>query len=130
QHVDRRLQIDHQVRRRRVDRQLRVDLLVQRELFLVERELREQPVLVQQVVGDAHRLEQIVLTDIFELARALEQEEQLRLQRRRARVAVEALEERILVGLLQDQLAAEAAREPTGEAGLAYADRAFDDDET
>ena len=115
---------------RRVDREARIHLLVERELLLVERELREQPILVEQVVGDAHRVEQVVLADVLQLARALEQEEQLRLQRRRARVAIEALEERILVRLLQHQLAAEAAREPAREAGLADADRPFDDDET
>ena len=65
-----------------------------------------------------------------QLARALEQEEQLRLQRRRARVAIEALEKRILVGLLEHQLAAEAARETPRETRLADADRTFDDDET
>jgi hypothetical protein len=69
-----------------------------------------------------------VLTDVLELARALEQEEELRLQRRGARIAIETLQERILSRLLQDQLAAETVREAAREAGLADADRAFDDD--
>ncbi len=42
---------------------------------------------------------------------------------------IEALQERILVGLLENQLAAEAARQPPGEAGLADADRPFDHDQ-
>ena len=54
---------------------------------------------------------------------------QLRLQRRRARIPIEALEERILVGLLENQLAAEAARQASRKTGLADADRPFDDDQ-
>ena len=71
-----------------------------------------------------------MLPDVLELTRALKQEEQLGLQRCRARVAVEPLQERILLGLLQYQLAAEAVRQPLREAGLADANWPFDDNQT
>jgi hypothetical protein len=50
-------------------------------------------------------------------------------QRRARRVAVEALEERICVGVLEHKLGAERDAEPAGERRLAHADRALDDDE-
>ena len=128
QHVDGRLQVDDQVGHRRVDREPLVDLLVQRELLVVEREPREQPVFLEHVVGDAHLLEQVGLAQVLQLPRPLEQEIQLRLERDRVRVAVEALEKRVLGILLEHQLAAEAAAEAAHEAGLADADRAFDHD--
>ena len=128
QHVDRRLQVDHEIRRRRVDCEPRVYLFVENELLVIEREPREQTILVEQVVRNAHCVEQIVLANVFELARPLKQKEQLRLQRRRARIAIETLEKRIVVRLLQNQLAAEAPRKTSRQAGLADADRTFNDD--
>ena len=49
-------------------------------------------------------------------------------QRRRAWIAIEPLEKRILLGLLENQFAAEAARQPPRQTGFADTDRAFDDD--
>ena len=69
-----------------------------------------------------------MLANVFELARSLKQKEQLRLQRRCTRVAIETLEERIVVRLLENQLAAEALRQPSRQTRLADADRTFDDD--
>ncbi len=78
QRVQWRLQVDHQVGPRRVERQLRVDLLVEREFVGVQRHLREQPVLVDHEIGDPRGLEQVGLAKILYLARALQQEMQLR----------------------------------------------------
>jgi len=61
-------------------------------------------------------------------ARALEQEEQLRGQRRLLAVAVETLEEWVLLGLFEDQLAPETPGETFGEARLPDPDRSLDDD--
>jgi hypothetical protein len=130
QHVDGRLQVDDEIGPGRIDRELGVHLFVERVLLVIERHTREQPILVEQVVGDAHRIEQVLLPELLELARALEEKEELRREGCGARVAVEALEERILLGLLEDQLAAEALRQPAREVGLADADRPFDHDET
>ena len=68
------------------------------------------------------------LTNLLDLSRALEQEEQLRRQRRTAPIAIEAFEKRVVLGLLEDQLAREALGQALREARLADADRAFDDD--
>ena len=130
QYIDRCLQIDHEIGNRRVDGESGIDLLVQPVLFVVQGQARKQPILVEQIVRDAHCVEEIVLTDVFELTRALEEKEQLRRQRTRARIAIEALEERILLRLLQDQLAAEAAGQTTRKARLPDPDGPFDDDET
>ena len=128
QHVDRRLQVDHEVRHRCVDGQARIHLLVEREFLVVQGQPREQAVLVEQVVGHAHGLEQVGLAQLLQLPRTLEQEVQLGLERGSARVAIEALEKRVFVVLLEHELAAEAARQPSRKARLADADRSFDDD--
>ena len=70
-----------------------------------------------------------MLADLLQLARALEQKEELRRQRRGARVAIEALEERILLACSRTSSLPKLLRETPREAGLADADRAFDDDE-
>ena len=119
QHIDRRLQIDHQIGLGRIHDHAFVDPFVQRILGIIERHAREQPILLQQIIRDAHRAEQILLPDLLELARTLEKEEKLRLERRGARVLVEALEEGILIRLLQYELTAEGLREQPREAGLA-----------
>ena len=130
QHIDRRLQIHHQVGLGRIHHHPLVDPLVERIFRIVERHAREQPILFEQIVRDAHRAEQILLPNLFELARALEQEEQLGLKRRRARILVEALEEGILIRLLQHELTAQGLRQQPREAGLAHAYRPLDDDES
>ena len=60
------------------------------------------------------------------MPRALEQEEELRRQRVARHVVVEAREERVLVGLLEHQVGAEARGQAAREAGLAGADRPLD----
>ena len=78
QHVDRRLQVDDQVGLRRVDGELRIHLLVERELLGVERQARKQAVLVEQVVGHAHGANRSAWRSARHLLRALEQEVELR----------------------------------------------------
>src|SRR5690606_26298346 len=127
QHARRRLEIDHEVRLRRLDLQRGRDLIVELELLRIEVQLREQAVLLDQEIGDPDRGEHVGLPDLLDLAGTLEQEEDLRRQRRLAGTLVEALEERILLRLLEDQLAREALREPLRKARLADADRPLDD---
>src|SRR5690606_7226447 len=99
-------------------------------LLVVEREPREQPILVDEVVRHSDRVEQVVLADVLQLPCALKQEEELRLQRGRARVLVEPLEKRVFLRLLENELAPEAAREPPRETRLADADGSFHHDQT
>ncbi len=115
QHVHRRLQVDHEVRHRRVDGQARIHLLVERKFLVVQGQPREQAVLVEQVIGDAHGLEQVGLAQLLQLTRTLEQEVQLGLERGSARVAIEALEKRVFVVLLEHEFAAEAARQAVSQ---------------
>ena len=61
----------------------------------------------------------------LEHAGALEQEKELRRQRVARHVVVEAREERVLRGLLEQQSAPRRAAEAAREAGLAGADRAL-----
>jgi hypothetical protein len=108
QHLDRRLQPDHQIRHRQVDAELLIDLLVEPQLVVVQIKAREQPILLEQEVGDAGRRKQVALLPLLHLTRALEQEEQLGRQRELLGGLVEALKERVLVRALQHQLAAES----------------------
>src|SRR5690606_26390257 len=81
-------------------------------------------------IRHAHRREKVRLAQFLELAGAVEQEKELRGQRRRTRALVEAFEKRVLLGMLEHDLPVEALGEPDRETRLADADRAFDDDET
>ena len=62
------------------------------------------------------------------LVDALEQKRELCGQRVARDVGVEALEERVLLGSLEELLAADVLREHAREACLAGADRSLDDD--
>src|SRR5690606_17301826 len=114
---------------RRIEIERRGDLLVELQLVRVEVQLGEQTVLVDQEIGDPDRREHVGLADLLDLLRTLQQEKELSRQRRVATIAVGALEERILVGTLEDQLARKALRETLREARLTDPDRPFDDDE-
>src|SRR5262245_30803663 len=94
----------------------------------IEIELGEQPVLLQQEVCDANGREHVALANLLDLPRPLKQKEQLRGQRRVPPVAIEPLEKRVLLRLLEDQLTRKALRQPFREARLADADRTLDDD--
>ena len=72
----------------------------------------------QQIVADPHRREQVLLVQGGELLRPLEEKVELRGQRAVAGIAVEALQERILGGLLEDGLRFEARAKTTRESRL------------
>ena len=128
QRVDGRLQIDDEIRRRRLRLQVRIDLFVEAVLGIGEIEPREQRILVEHEVRDGRAAEHVELADTGELVDALEQKRELRRQRVARDVGVEALEERILLGPLEELLAADVLREHVREARLAGADRSLDDD--
>src|SRR5262249_30499926 len=98
--------------------------------LVVERDAREQPVLVEKIVRDAQWRKEVMLLQRRELLRPLKQEIQLRRQGTAARLAIEALEERILVRVLEHEFRAEARGLLGRKARLADADRTFEDDET
>src|SRR5690606_26552496 len=106
QHIRRRLQVDHEIWPRRVDGKMLVGLPVQRQFIGREREIREQGVLLQQEIADAHRVEQIDVGKVQALHGGLEQENQLHRQRMAAGVAVETIEDELFLGLLQRQVGA------------------------
>ena len=87
QHVGGRLEIDDEIGRRHVARQQIVEPLVDEQLVVVEIEVREDLVLVEQVVADRDLAEQIRLAERGLLAMAIEQIEQLGLQRGAGRSA-------------------------------------------
>ncbi len=129
QYVYRCLQVHDQVGRRRTNVELDVELLVEGELVVIQRDAREQAILLQQVVRDSDRVEQVCLLQRLKLLGALQQKVQLRRQGCGTRIAVEALEEGVVLGLLEDRLRAEALAETPDEAGLTDADRPFHHDE-
>ena len=81
QRLDRRLQVDDEIGRRRLRLQVRVDLLVERVLGVGQVEPREQRILVEQEIGDRRAPEHVELADAAQLVDALEQERELRRQR-------------------------------------------------
>ena len=126
-HVGRRLQVDHQVGRRHVAREQLVQPLVDEELVVVEVQVREDFVLVEQVVADRRLAEQVRLPQRRLLPVAVEQVKQLGLQRRAGPVRVEVREERV-VGVFEDDGRVQARAEPLGQRGLTRANRPFDRD--
>ncbi len=107
---------------------MRVHLLVEPELRVRQVQAREQRVLVEQEVADRRAAEHVELAHSPQLVHALEQERELGRKREASHVLVEALEERIVLGPLEQFLAVDSMRELPGKAGLAGADRPFDDD--
>ncbi len=110
-----------------VARQQIVEPLVDEQLVIVEIEVREDLVLVEQIVGDRRLAEEVGLPQRGLLAMAIEQIEELRLQRRAGTIGVEVGEKRI-VGFFEDERGVESRAEPLGECGFAGADRTFDRD--
>ena len=72
QHIDGRLQIHDEIRLGRVDDHTLVDALIQRILCIVERDACEQAVLIEEIIRDANRAEEIFLTALLALSRPLE----------------------------------------------------------
>ena len=130
QHIDRGLQVDDEIRFRRVNIKLRLHLLVERVLGFIERHAREQPVFFKQIIRHAHRRKQVLLRKRCELLRTLEEKSELRGKRAATRVSVEALQKRVLRRLLQYQFRRQARRQALRKARLADPDRPLDHDET
>src|SRR5205823_14585906 len=97
QHLRSGLEVDDEVRPRELPVEELVDLLVQAELIRVERDLREDGIPGEHVVRHRPLREQVELLDRVLLAVALEQEEQLGLERMLLRVLVELPEKRVLL---------------------------------
>ena len=89
--------------------------------------IREDLVVVEQVVADRELAEEIGLAERHLLTMAAEKVEELSLQRRARTIGVEVGEKRI-VGFFEDDGRVEAGAEAFGECGLADADRSFDRD--
>src|SRR5690554_2617113 len=75
QHVQRRLQIDHQIGAGRIDGELVVNLLINIQLIIVQRDLREQLVFFDKKIRYSYWLKNIVLTKCLQLVGALKQKE-------------------------------------------------------
>ena len=110
-----------------VAREQIVEPLIDEQLVVVEVQVREDLVLVEQVVGDRDLAEEVRLPQRRLLTMAVEQIEELRLQRRAGTVGVEVGEKRIL-GVFEDERRVEPRAEPLCQRGLAGADRSFDRD--
>src|SRR5712691_5672438 len=123
-----RLQVDDQVGPRGLGLERVEYLLVQVQLVAREREAREKRVLFQEEIAHGQPVEQVHLRELAQLADPLEQEKKLRRQGEARHVLVKARQERILLGVLEDQGRPQPSGEAPGEAGLADADRPFDDD--
>ena len=104
--IDRSLQIDDKVGRRRLRLQVPVDLVVERVLVVRQVEVREQRVLVEQEVRDRRLAEHVHLREAAQLVDALEQERELRGQRETLHVVVEARQERVVLRLLEQHVGA------------------------
>jgi hypothetical protein len=96
EHVGRRLQVDHQIGWWHVARKQLVQPLVDEQLIVVEVQIREDLVLVEQIVAKRGLAEQVRLPERRLLPVAVEEVEQLGLQRRAGPVRVEVREERIV----------------------------------
>ncbi|MNC86412.1 hypothetical protein D3C83_20690 [compost metagenome] len=107
---------------------MRVNLPVERELVVAQREPREQRVLLDHEVGNGDSGKQIGLRQRAQLRCALEQEIELRRQRVARAVLVEAGQKRVGIRVLQKRLSARALAHHARQARLARADRALDDD--
>jgi len=121
-----RLQVDDQVRHRRLRRELVEHGAVEPVLGVVEVEAREQRVLVEQEVTHRERREQAGLSEAAQLLDALEQKAQLGRQRVAPHVFVEQRQEGVVAGGLEQQFATPGLGQPPRERGLAGADRPLD----
>src|SRR5207244_5282980 len=104
QRAGRCLQINNEVRHRRPRTQRLVDFLVQGQLVARQRDAREKRVFVEEEIGHRRLAGHVGLNQRLEHSGALEQEEQLRRQRKARHVLVTTGEERVLRRLLEQQL--------------------------
>jgi hypothetical protein len=117
----------YEVWRGHVAREQIVEPLVDEQLVVVEVEEREDLVLVEEVVAHRRLSEQVRLPQSDELAVAVEQIEQLRLQRGAGAAGVEVGKKRIL-RVLEHGGSVEPRRHTLGESGLPDAEWAFNGD--
>jgi hypothetical protein len=124
QHLGRGLEVDDEVRRRHVAGQQVEEALIDEQFVVVQVQVREDLVLVEQVVADRGLQEQVGLPQARQLAMPVQQVEQLRLKRGAGAFGVEVGEKRV-VGVFEDGRGIEARREPFGQYGFADPDGAF-----
>ncbi len=125
EHVGGRLKADDQIGRRDVSRQQVVEPLIDEQLVVVQIQVREDLVLVEDVVAHCRLQEQVGLAQARQLAVTAHQIEQLRLERGTGPVVVEIGQERVL-GVFEDGAGVEVCREAPGQRGLADPDGTFD----
>src|SRR6266849_5858628 len=128
QHVQARLQVDDQVRLEDPRPEVLVDALVKGQLVRIEGDRGEDPVLGEQVVGDGHAAEQVLLEQVLLLLEAREQEEELGLEGVLLPVLVEACEERVLLDDLVEPPAPEPLAQRSRQRRLPDTDRPLDHD--
>jgi hypothetical protein len=105
-----------------------VDFSVQPVVVFIECQQCKQRIFLEQVVRNHWAREEIGLSQIAQLVEALEQEEELRLQGKALLVLVEAAQEGVQLGLLEQQLRVDVRAEASRKTGLAGADGALDHD--
>jgi hypothetical protein len=98
------------------------------KLAVVQVDVREDSILLEEIVAHDRVVEKIGMRFLLQLLVAAHQEEHLRLKGVAARVLVEVLEEGIRLGLLEDQLGVQPLGQELREAGLAGPDHSFDGD--
>jgi hypothetical protein len=121
------LQVDDEIGRRRVAREQIVQTLIDEELVVVEIQIREDLVLVEELVADRHLREEIRLAERRLLTMAAQEIEELGLQGGARPIGVEVLEERVF-GVLEHDRGIEARAEALRERGFAGANRTLDRD--
>jgi len=94
--VDVRRQEEHEIGHRDLRLQRHVELVVDREVVVAQRQVGEDPVLLEGVVGDDQPLEELLLDDVLLLLVARQQEIGLRLEGGARPVLVELGEEGVL----------------------------------
>jgi cyclophilin family peptidyl-prolyl cis-trans isomerase/HEAT repeat protein len=127
EYVGRGLEVNHEVRRRDVLREEVVESLVDEELVIVEIEIREDLVLVEQVIADGGLREEVALLHGHLLPMAVEQVEELGLERSTGASAVKVGKERIL-RLFENRGGIESSGQTLGKRALSDTDGPFNRD--
>ena len=120
-------EVDDQIGARHLRLERRVELLVEHQLVVGERQVGEDPVLLEAVVGHQELLEELALHRLLLLLEPLEDEVELGLEGRARTVLVEVGEERV-VDVLEHAHRLEPAGDQVDERRLADPDRAVDRD--
>src|SRR5260221_1229764 len=127
QHVGRGLEIDDEVRRRDILCEQVIQPLINEELVVVQVQVGVDAVFFKNVVANRDLREQVGLPTVHQLAMAVEQVEQLGLQRGAGAIRVEIREEGVF-GILANRRRLEAGGQSFSECGLASANRPIDRD--